>query len=298
MTMPRSARCSDDGARHPGTDIRIVDRLAAVGAEIVDLVSEPCQRRHEMLFQRKASMVGADRDPHDCGIIACGLGHHHEARRAARAQRSPVDLQVRRGRDRCRRRRSGRRRRPPRPAGRICALQRSIRDRPAHVLPRRGAARSVAVARAAAAGVRISHLPRARRHGLPAGARRSGPVARAGRRSLRRLPRAAGAGADDRSDAAGDHGAARRADRAGRHPGEERPAGPAPRGSRAARRGPVRHGARDDRGARRAGRLRRRSVSRTEDRAVPRPAREPDRGRAGTRTAACSMPSATTAGSR
>ena len=70
ITMPRSARRVDDRARHPGADIRIVDRLARVGAEIVDLVSEPRQRRHEMLFQREARMVGADRDPHDCGIIA------------------------------------------------------------------------------------------------------------------------------------------------------------------------------------------------------------------------------------
>ena len=252
-----------------------------------------------MLFQRKAGMVGADRDPHDCGIIACGARSPSRERGEQRVRnghpwiyKSDVVATDAAGGDLVAVVDQ------PRPAGRICALQRSIRDRPAHVLPRRGAARSVAVARAAAAGVRISHVARPRRHGLPAGARRSGPVARAGRRSLRRLPRAAGAGADDRSDAAGDHGAARRVARAGRHPGEERSRGPrSSRVSSSASRSctarcrttiEVREGAIvyavDPYHGQKTGLF----LDQRENRAAA----------ADTRTAACSMPSATTAGSR
>ena len=60
----------------------------------------------------------------------------------------------------------------------------------------------------------------------------------------------------------------------------------------------LRRRARHDRGDRRACSLRRGSVPRAEDRAVPGSAREPDRGGATTRPAGCSTPSATTAASR
>ena len=51
-------------------DRRVVDRGVAVGAVIVDRMSEPCERRLEVLFQREPRVVGTDRNPHiaDCTV--------------------------------------------------------------------------------------------------------------------------------------------------------------------------------------------------------------------------------------
>src|SRR4029453_6900440 len=56
--------------RHVRADLRVVHRLGVMRAAVVDLVSESRQRRYEVLFERKSGVVGADRDLHDCGIIA------------------------------------------------------------------------------------------------------------------------------------------------------------------------------------------------------------------------------------
>ena len=61
---------ADDRPPTFGADLGVVHRFAAVGAEVVDLVSKSRQRRDKMLLQRESRVVGADRDPHDCGIIA------------------------------------------------------------------------------------------------------------------------------------------------------------------------------------------------------------------------------------
>ena len=216
------------------------------------------------------------------------------------AQRSPVDLQVRRRSGRGRRRRYRRRRRQPRPAGRLCALQRSIRDRAAHVLPRprrRPTCRCGASASGRRCAFRTSLGLDATACRLVHGEADLLPVA--GRRSLRRLPRAAGAVAGDRSAAAGDHGGCSSScsRRPASWPGTIRGSG-CSKGLE--QRVEVLHGTVPDTIEVREGRgrLRRRSVSRPEDRAVPRPAREPRWRPRATRTAACSMPSATTAGSR
>jgi hypothetical protein len=65
-------------------DRRIVDRGVAVRAVIVDRMSEPCERRLEVLFQREPRVVGTDRNPHiaDCTVrfpaISCQLSAFSE----------------------------------------------------------------------------------------------------------------------------------------------------------------------------------------------------------------------------
>jgi len=54
----------DDGAADGEAERGIVDRLFAVGAEVVDAVPEPRQGVLQMFFQRKAGVVGADGDTH------------------------------------------------------------------------------------------------------------------------------------------------------------------------------------------------------------------------------------------
>ena len=54
----------DDGAADAHTDRRIVNRLLAVGAVIVDGVSQLFQRLFEMFFEKEAGVVGPDRDAH------------------------------------------------------------------------------------------------------------------------------------------------------------------------------------------------------------------------------------------
>ena len=64
-TMPRSARPSATCSRDIGTNRRIVHRRRlVVGAAIVDDVAEPLQRSNQVLLQREARVVGADRDAH------------------------------------------------------------------------------------------------------------------------------------------------------------------------------------------------------------------------------------------
>src|SRR6266851_1674506 len=54
----------DDRATDGETDRRVVDRLLAVGAEILDGVAEAGERVLEVLFQQKAGVIRADSDTH------------------------------------------------------------------------------------------------------------------------------------------------------------------------------------------------------------------------------------------
>ncbi len=53
-----------DEPRDVRADRRIVGGLLGEGAAVVHLVPEPDERRDEVLLQRKARMVGPDRDAH------------------------------------------------------------------------------------------------------------------------------------------------------------------------------------------------------------------------------------------
>ena len=61
---PAIGLAGDDEPRDVGADRRIVGRRVAEGAAIVHVVPEPDQRRDEVFLQRKARMVGPDRDAH------------------------------------------------------------------------------------------------------------------------------------------------------------------------------------------------------------------------------------------
>ena len=71
-----------DGAGDIQADGRIVDRLFAVRAAILDRVPEPRQRLRQVLLEREARVIGADRDAHarDCTIRTCP---HRPSSRAA-----------------------------------------------------------------------------------------------------------------------------------------------------------------------------------------------------------------------
>jgi hypothetical protein len=60
-----------DLTRHREADRRIVDRLGAMGAVIVDAVTQMLQRALEMLFEKKSGVIRADRNQHDSGIVLC-----------------------------------------------------------------------------------------------------------------------------------------------------------------------------------------------------------------------------------
>src|SRR5207245_4433470 len=51
-------------ARHRRADRRVVDRLEAVGADVVDVVTELLQRADQVLLQLEAGVVGPDGDAH------------------------------------------------------------------------------------------------------------------------------------------------------------------------------------------------------------------------------------------
>src|SRR5262249_18611997 len=63
-----------DGAADGEADRRVIDRFLAVGAEILDVVSEPGQRVLQVLLQLKAGMVGADGDAHGRQLYYVELG--------------------------------------------------------------------------------------------------------------------------------------------------------------------------------------------------------------------------------
>ena len=63
--MPRSAVPSDDRAADGDADRRVVDRLLAVRAVIVDAVAEPLKRLLQMFFEEKSGVIGANRNSHD-----------------------------------------------------------------------------------------------------------------------------------------------------------------------------------------------------------------------------------------
>ena len=67
-------------------DRRIVDRGVAVRAVIVDPMSEPCERRLEVLFQRKPRVVGANRNSHGQRLYYVGRTPNAE-RRTRNAER-------------------------------------------------------------------------------------------------------------------------------------------------------------------------------------------------------------------
>ena len=148
-------------------------------------------------------------------------------------------------------------------------------------------------------GDRVPRVARHRRDRLSPGPRRSRSAAVADRRSLRRLPRRAGAVAGHGSAAAGGRRDAERSAAAARHPGAQRSARArcSTASSSASTCSPAtcpRRVTITETGVR----LRRRSAARPEDRAVSRSAREPRRRGGATRAAGCSTASATTAASR
>src|SRR5205823_5945316 len=57
-----------DGAADADADRRIVDRRLAVGAVILDAVSEPRERLFQMFFQCEPGVIGAHRNSHG-GIV-------------------------------------------------------------------------------------------------------------------------------------------------------------------------------------------------------------------------------------
>ena len=313
-TMPRSAPAADDRARRR--------RRRSAGSRPASSLWVPrsstsCPSRvsvaDEVLLQREARVVGADRDAHRlwnyswCRYWCRSARWRREstslaARRRARAVdgiRGSTESDVARGRRRRRATIGAASSSRARPA--LGYALYSDRSEIALRMLTRGDARADArlLARAAASRRSVSRVARHRRDGLPAGPRRGGPAAVADRRSLRRLPRGPGA-------LAGRPIACCRRSRgcsssccAGRHPGAQRSARAAARRARAAGRGrctatvPETIEVREGRG-----RLRGRSVPRPEDRAVPRSAREPRWRRRATRAAGCSTRSATTAASR
>jgi hypothetical protein len=71
--LPLAAAAEDDAAIRAarrdepadvGADRRIVHRILGVRPTILDLVTEPLERRNQMLFERKAGVVRSDRDAH------------------------------------------------------------------------------------------------------------------------------------------------------------------------------------------------------------------------------------------
>ena len=58
----------DDRARDVKADRRVIDRRLAVGAMIVDEVTDPLKRLLQVLFQQKAGVIGADSDAHDARL--------------------------------------------------------------------------------------------------------------------------------------------------------------------------------------------------------------------------------------
>src|ERR1700681_4542204 len=64
-----------DLARDREADRRIVDRLLAVGAVIVNAVTQTLQTSFEMLFEKKSGVIRADRNPYDPGIVLCSASH-------------------------------------------------------------------------------------------------------------------------------------------------------------------------------------------------------------------------------
>jgi hypothetical protein len=57
-----------DGASDGDADRRIVHRLLAMGAAIIDAVAETLQCVLQVLFQQKARVIGADSDPHSAQL--------------------------------------------------------------------------------------------------------------------------------------------------------------------------------------------------------------------------------------
>ena len=67
MTMPRVGLASRDSARDGRGDVRIIDRVGRVRAQVRDSESPAAQVRNERLLQRDARVVAADRDAADVG---------------------------------------------------------------------------------------------------------------------------------------------------------------------------------------------------------------------------------------
>ena len=173
----------------------------------------------------------------DVTISPEGRGPHPKRPSLGLPQRS------RGGQRRARRGRAGQG--PAQGAAGLRALQRSVGDRAAAVDARGHDAPTLETWRARLdAAICLSRVARPSMRPPTAGPRRSGSPAGAHRRSLRRLPRAAGARPGRRSAAAGPDAPARRAPAAGGHPGPERPARAAARGARAGGHRAARHGAR------------------------------------------------------
>ena len=67
---------ADDGSADRHADRRVVHGLFAVGAVVVDRVTETPKRLLQVLLEREARVIGADRDVHwrDCTMRACSNG--------------------------------------------------------------------------------------------------------------------------------------------------------------------------------------------------------------------------------
>src|SRR5437899_13088562 len=91
-----AAAAQDDAAvgltlRHqPGhvrADRRVVDRLGAVRAAVVDVVTHRLQALDDVLLQLVARVIGADGDAHGYADSSAAAGHRRSTRRSTRSLR-------------------------------------------------------------------------------------------------------------------------------------------------------------------------------------------------------------------
>ena len=103
--MPASASPRATLRRHARRDVRIVHRLGAVGAEVVDGQPAPAQVLHERALQRHAGVVAGDRHAPDVGWRRQSAGSaastragadHRDAPRRQRVLRQRRDVPARR----------------------------------------------------------------------------------------------------------------------------------------------------------------------------------------------------------
>jgi hypothetical protein len=75
---PALGAAVDDLARHVGANGRVISRCIAMSAAIVHGVSEPLERRYELLLQRETCMIRADGDAHTMGLYRDPRGEFAE----------------------------------------------------------------------------------------------------------------------------------------------------------------------------------------------------------------------------
>ncbi len=281
--MPRSASPPATRARDRRRVVGVVDRAAGGGAEVAPGDAARVERLLERFLQREARVVGAERDDHAAN---CTLAIHADRLRSLLAARRACATGIRGSTARTSstpRPHGGevvRVRRPAPAPARPRVLLRPVADRPADGDPRRPRRRRGVLARRGSSAA----IAFRERLGIDASAWRlvhgEGDllpslivdryadvlVVQTLSQGTERLLPAVRASADG-------------ADRRRRRARAQRPAGAGARGPRPAGVGVARRRARSGPGARGAGRVRDRPAARAEDRAVPRPAREPRRRR-------------------